>query len=154
MLYRVRSVIGVRRRFFFAVVVLSLLFVPVVFFAGALHAEEQVPTVIGGKESKKYHLPSCDLVKRIYGPERVYFNSPEKAEKEGYKPCQMCHPEGLKEPAAGGPLGADPWGRNRSIRGGSTGHMSTLPQESEKPDPPKIRKAVEEEKKKFQKPGF
>ncbi len=154
MLYRVRSVIGVRRRFFFAVVVLSLLFVPVVFFAGALHAEEQVTTVIGGKESKKYHLPSCDLVKRIYGPERVYFNSPEKAEKEGYKPCQMCHPEGLKELAAGGSRGADPWGRNRSRKGGATGDMPSLKLAPAKPEPPEVQKALEEEKKKFQKPGF
>ncbi len=153
MLRCVRSVTGVRRRVFFAVMVLSLLFVPMVFFSGILHAKEQVSTVIGGKASKKYHLPSCDVVKRIYGPERVYFISPEKAEKEGYKPCQMCRPERLKESAAGSP-GVDPWGRNKPRKGGSTGDMPTLREEPAKPDSPEVQKAIEEEKKKFRKPGF
>jgi beta-lactamase superfamily II metal-dependent hydrolase len=43
---------------------------------------------IGNKNSKKFHLPSCQSLPAEYN--RIYFNSREEAIKQGYDPCGNC----------------------------------------------------------------
>lgn len=48
--------------------------------------------VVGSKDSDKYHLPTCSLVKNIKKENLVEFNSPEEAMKTGKAPCGVCKP--------------------------------------------------------------
>ena len=55
-----------------------------------------IPSAIGAeflasKASRKYHLPSCKLVKLISKPNLVIFNSPGSALTAGYTPCSVCN---------------------------------------------------------------
>lgn len=45
---------------------------------------------IGNKNSKKFHLPSCDSLPKESN--RVYFSTRDKAVGEGYDPCGKCNP--------------------------------------------------------------
>ncbi len=49
-------------------------------------------TYIGNKNSKIFHKPDCSGAKNMSDKNKVYFNSREKAVKDGYKPCGSCNP--------------------------------------------------------------
>ncbi len=46
--------------------------------------------VVGSINSDKYHLPDCPGAKQISEKNKIWFDSPEEAEKAGYKPAQNC----------------------------------------------------------------
>ena len=48
----------------------------------------QTDQYIGNRSSKIFHLPSCTSLPAEQN--RVYFDSYEDAEKEGYRPCSRC----------------------------------------------------------------
>ena len=58
------------------------------FPAYALGAEYWAP-----RNSDIYHLPTCSLVKKINRAKLLIFQSRERAEKLGYKPCKVCRPQ-------------------------------------------------------------
>ena len=66
-----------------AVVLLAALFP-----AYALGAEYWAP-----RNSDIYHLPTCSLVKKMSRAKLLIFQSRERAEKLGYKPCKICRPQ-------------------------------------------------------------
>ena len=47
--------------------------------------------VIGNKNSRVYHLPSCGSLPKEEN--RVLFGSAAEAEAAGYRPCRRCQPE-------------------------------------------------------------
>jgi len=46
--------------------------------------------VLGSINSDKYHLPDCPGAKQINEKNKIWFDSPEEAEKAGYKPAGNC----------------------------------------------------------------
>ncbi len=50
--------------------------------------------VLGSVNSDKYHLLECPGAKQISEKNKIWFDSPEEAEKAGYKPAANC--PGLK----------------------------------------------------------
>lgn len=46
--------------------------------------------IIGNKKSKIYHYSWCPSTKRIKEENKIYFNSKEEAEKEGYRLSKNC----------------------------------------------------------------
>ena len=48
--------------------------------------------VVASKDSDKYHLPTCGMVKNIKKENLVEYNSPEEAAKAGKTPCGVCKP--------------------------------------------------------------
>jgi endonuclease YncB( thermonuclease family)/methylphosphotriester-DNA--protein-cysteine methyltransferase len=56
-------------------------------------------TVIGNRQSKKYHRPDCPGYRDMAEKNRVFFKSVEEAETAGYKRAGNCPPEG-EVPAA------------------------------------------------------
>lgn len=46
--------------------------------------------VLGSVNSDKYHLPDCPGAKQISEKNIIWFDSPEEAEKAGYKPAVNC----------------------------------------------------------------
>ena len=46
--------------------------------------------VLGSVNSDKYHLPECPGAKQISEKNKIWFDSPEEAEKAGYKPAANC----------------------------------------------------------------
>ena len=58
---------------------------------GVCKPDEKV-TVIGSKDSNKYHLPTCGIAKNIKPENKVEFKSPADAVKAGYSPCGVCKP--------------------------------------------------------------
>lgn len=59
--------------------------------APAPAADPQTGMVIGNRNSKKYHEPSCSSVKDMKEKNKVTFDSAEAAEAKGYEPCARCH---------------------------------------------------------------
>lgn len=53
-------------------------------------AQPQEMTVIGNRNTKKYHKPSCSSVGEMSDKNKVTFSSPEKAEASGYVACKRC----------------------------------------------------------------
>ncbi len=47
---------------------------------------------IGNINSKKYHLSSCDGALNMNEKNKVYFDSKEEAQNNGYTPCKNCNP--------------------------------------------------------------
>lgn len=47
---------------------------------------------IGNKNSKKFHLSSCDGVKNMDSKNKITFSSREDAIENGYTPCKTCNP--------------------------------------------------------------
>ncbi len=58
---------------------------------GVCKPDEKV-TVVGSKDSDKYHLPTCGIAKNIKPENKVEFKSPADAVKAGYTPCGVCKP--------------------------------------------------------------
>ncbi|GEM_PF-1763082 len=48
--------------------------------------------VVASKDSDKYHLPSCGLVKNIKPENLIEYKSPAEAVKAGKSPCGVCKP--------------------------------------------------------------
>lgn len=48
-------------------------------------------TVIGNRNSKKYHEPSCASVTDMKEKNKATFDSVEAAKAAGYEPCDRCH---------------------------------------------------------------
>lgn len=53
--------------------------------------EKKDGKIIGNKNSKVYHQESCSSVSRMSDNNKIYFNSQDEAEKNGYKPCKNCN---------------------------------------------------------------
>ena len=51
-------------------------------------APEQTSRYIGNKSSKVFHLPTCATLPGENN--RIFFESYEQAESEGYRPCSRC----------------------------------------------------------------
>lgn len=49
-------------------------------------------TVVGSKESDKYHVPTCRWAKKIEPENLIKWNSAAEAKAAGYSPCGTCHP--------------------------------------------------------------
>lgn len=49
-------------------------------------------TYIGNKNSKKFHLDTCDGAASMNENNKVYFDTREQAVDEGYSPCLKCNP--------------------------------------------------------------
>ena len=52
--------------------------------------------VVASKDSDKYHLTSCGLVKNIKPENLVEYSSPAEAVKAGKAPCGICKPPKVK----------------------------------------------------------
>jgi hypothetical protein len=46
----------------------------------------------GSSTSKKYHLPDCRYAAKIKPENKINFQSPEDAKRQGYLPCKSCNP--------------------------------------------------------------
>ncbi len=46
----------------------------------------------GSSTSKKYHLPDCRYAAKIKPENKIDFQSPEDAKRQGYLPCKSCNP--------------------------------------------------------------
>lgn len=55
-------------------------------------ATKEEPAFVGSAKGGKYHLPSCNLAKKIKPENMVTFKDVAEAEKEGYEPCKTCIP--------------------------------------------------------------
>ena len=53
----------------------------------ALHAE-----VVGSKNSKKYHRPTCQWAQKIKPENKVVFKDAKEAKQAGYRACKVCKP--------------------------------------------------------------
>jgi micrococcal nuclease len=53
---------------------------------------EQKATYIGNKRSRRFHLPTCSLGKRIKPRNRIVFQKKWDAYREGYAPAKRCLP--------------------------------------------------------------
>lgn len=53
--------------------------------------DTQATMVIGNKNSKKYHVPSCSSVDDMDESNKVAIESAEAAIAAGYEPCKRCH---------------------------------------------------------------
>jgi hypothetical protein len=47
-------------------------------------------SVLGSKNGTKYHLPWCAGASRIKEENKIWFSSPEEAERAGYEPAANC----------------------------------------------------------------
>ncbi|HZE72487.1 MAG TPA: thermonuclease family protein [Pyrinomonadaceae bacterium] len=56
----------------------------------ATSPESSSGSIIGNKRSMIYHWPGCPYYKDIAPSNRVYFKSPEEAEKAGFRPARNC----------------------------------------------------------------
>ena len=48
--------------------------------------------LVGSSTSKKYHLPDCRYALKIKPENKIDFQSPEDAKRQGYLPCKSCNP--------------------------------------------------------------
>lgn len=80
--------------------VLCLLIVLLFFNAGIVCLASSLPYV-GNKTTKVYHMVECTWGHKIRLDNRIYFNSREAAEIQGYRRCQYCGDE-LVENGNGG----------------------------------------------------
>jgi endonuclease YncB( thermonuclease family) len=60
-------------------------------------------TIIGNKNSKKYHRPDCPGYRDMSEKNRVFFKTVEEAETAGYKRAGNCPPEGTASSVASTP---------------------------------------------------
>lgn len=60
--------------------------------ATTIETESIDTTYIGNKNSHKYHRSTCDGAVNMNEKNKVYFNSKQDAENDGYTPCKNCNP--------------------------------------------------------------
>ena len=65
-------------------------------------------TIIGNKQSKKYHRPDCPGYRDMAEKNRVFFKSVEEAEAAGYKRAGNCQPEGEASSAKAATVASTP----------------------------------------------
>ncbi len=58
----------------------------------ASSSQEEEGKFVGSITSKKYHRLDCRYALKIKPDNRVYFQSREEAERQGYLPCKVCSP--------------------------------------------------------------
>ena len=46
--------------------------------------------IIGNRNSKIYHLPNCPDYSRVAERNRIYFDTPEEAERAGFRQARNC----------------------------------------------------------------
>ena len=63
---------------------------------GVCKPDEKIK-VVASKDSDKYHLPSCGLVKNIKPDNLVEYSSPVEAVAAGKAPCEICKPPKPKQ---------------------------------------------------------
>ncbi len=54
--------------------------------------QENVTAYIGNKNSKVFHLATCESVNKMIESNKVPFNTWDEAKEKGYKPCGSCNP--------------------------------------------------------------
>jgi len=63
--------------------------------SGSIHSENNQESrecsLVGSKNSDKYHTLDCQWAKRIKEENRVCFKSVLEAESQGYQPAKCCH---------------------------------------------------------------
>ena len=70
----------------------------VTFSAGDMHLGTFTPredvnyTYIGNKNSKAFHIETCDSVSIMSDKNKIIFQNREEAVNEGYTPCKACNP--------------------------------------------------------------
>ena len=62
-----------------------------------LPASDNPPSIdkgkyLGSSKSNKYHLPACQLVKKISPSNLEWFKDEKDAKNRGYLPCKVCNP--------------------------------------------------------------
>jgi methylphosphotriester-DNA--protein-cysteine methyltransferase len=67
------------------------------FFFGVMLLVATIPcqdtsALVGSKNSKKYHLASCQYAKKISASNLVKFKSAKEAKAAGYEACKVCKP--------------------------------------------------------------
>ena len=55
-------------------------------------SQQEGGMLVGSITSKKYHRPDCRYAIKIKADNRIYFQSGEDAERQGYLPCKFCSP--------------------------------------------------------------
>ncbi|GAB4303334.1 MAG: hypothetical protein Fur0034_19120 [Desulfuromonadia bacterium] len=65
-----------------------------------LWVSESGAELIASDRSDRYHRPSCRVVSRIDPGHRLRFATKGDAWRRGYRPCEVCRPEGFDLPAA------------------------------------------------------
>ena len=101
-------------------------------------SQSEGPKYIASTESNRFHLPTCELVKKIDPENKVPFNYLEDVEKAGYTPCPVCDP---KREQAREPLtlqGPRPPGPSRQYKG--PGGTPKMPIRREKSKTPPVEK--------------
>lgn len=77
-------------------------------------------TIIGNRQSKKYHRPDCAGYRDMAEKNRVFFKSVPEAEAAGYKRAGNCPPEGETSSATVATVGATPQTKPQAERTGTT----------------------------------
>lgn len=54
--------------------------------------EKPEPYYLGNRNSYRFHRPDCASGRKIACPNRVFFDTREKAYWEGFSPCRRCQP--------------------------------------------------------------
>jgi len=62
----------------------------------ALAQEAKQPAFLGNKNSKKYHVASCQWAQKIAPKNRVELAAVKEAEEKGYVACKVCKPNEKK----------------------------------------------------------
>jgi len=78
-----------------AFLILSLIYLGYLFLYDPITETKQpVQTTlyVGSVNSDVYHVPSCQLAKRIKDKNLITFSTAEEARNKGYRPCKVCKP--------------------------------------------------------------
>ena len=78
-------------------------FLAVLFVCSSVRAAEEAQpegskTFVASTQSRKFHRLSCEGIKKIDKENQVVLESLRDAAREGYAPCDICHPE-IEEPS-------------------------------------------------------
>jgi mono/diheme cytochrome c family protein len=77
--------------------------------------------VVGLKTTKKYHKPTCAVLKRAKAESKVELPSTVEAEARGFKPCELCRPQGAAKGDGASPDGGPSPGKGPAKRGPAKG---------------------------------
>ena len=62
----------------------------------ALAQQAKQPAYVGNKNTKKYHVATCQWAGKIAPKNRVEFSSAKEAEDKGFVACKVCKPDPKK----------------------------------------------------------
>lgn len=54
--------------------------------------QEKIGKFVGSVKSNKFHLPDCPYAKKIKDENKIWFDSIQDAESQGYVPAKCCNP--------------------------------------------------------------